>query len=161
MIYLRSHLLYHILIWEGHRLKKDKMEKWGHIKLQALGFGRCVVIKNVCLYSSLILLSFCMFLWIVLYLYHWHPYSNGPYLQAKDFIIVYCNTSSLLDRRGKDFPFETVAHIPPGHSKGGFFFFFSGKQLLRLLCNLHGLLAITSSVSRAVVSNKCTYLKQF
>lgn len=41
------------------------------------------------------------------------------------------------------------------------FFFFSGKQLLRLLCNLHGLLAITSSVSRAVVSNKCTYLKQF
>ena len=81
---------------------------------------------------------------------------------------MYCNTSSLLDRRGKDFPFETVAHIPPGHSKGGFFlflffffFFFSGKQLLRLLCNLHGLLAITSSVSRAVVSNKCTYLKQF
>lgn len=61
MMYLRSHLLYHVLIWKGHGLKKDEMEKRGHNELQELGFGRCVLIKNVCLYSSLILPSFYMF----------------------------------------------------------------------------------------------------
>lgn len=80
-------------------------------------------------------------------------------LTGKEFIILYCSTSSLAGRR-EDMPswfvsIETVANIPPGSSKA--VFLESNPEscsVIYVAC-----LAIARSVSKTLVSNKCTHIQ--
>lgn len=80
-------------------------------------------------------------------------------LTGKEFIILYCSTSSPAVRReemlSSSVSVEIVATIPPGSSKA--VFLDSNPEscsVIYVVC-----LAIASSMSKTVVSNRCTHIQ--